>query len=141
MGKILEIISELKIRLAGLKIADHIRVGFSVMAVMIVGYAAADTAMNVSRMEIPKRPEAKAAARSSVGAAQPADYNIIMDRNYFGSSSKPVAGDLKYKSDYSGSSGSPSTAQLDLLGTIADESGRGYAIIEERDKKSRACSR
>ena len=27
------------------------------------------------------------------------------------------------------------TLQLDLYGTIAGEDGRGYAIIEERDKK------
>ncbi len=119
MSKILEIISELKIRMAGLKIAGHIRIGFTVMAVMIVGYAAADTAMNVSRMEIPKRPEAKAAApRSSENAAVAgqADYKIITERNYFGSCSKPVAGVLKYNSDYFEKYGSPSTLQLELLG-------------------------
>ncbi len=139
MDKISDIISILQGRLNGLNLADHIRVGFTVLAVIIVGYAAADTAMSLSRMEIQKRPESKSAApRSPASAAPagPADYNIITERNYFGSSSKPVAaGDLKFKTDYLGTPGGSSTLQLELLGTIAGEDGRGYAIIEERDKK------
>ncbi len=140
MGKIFSIISGLKDRLAGLGLTSHIRIGFTVAAVLIIGYAAADTAINVGRMDIRKRPapENSTAPRSQGNAApgQPAAYDIITERNYFGSSSKPVAaGDFKYKSDYMGS---PSTLQLELMGTIAGKDGRGYAIIEEWDKKKQS---
>jgi type II secretion system protein C len=131
-------ISMIKGRLAGLNLLSHIRIGFTALAVAVIGYALADTAITLSRMEVPKRPEANAAAPrnpANAAAAGPADYSIITERNYFGSSAKPVAaGDLKFKADY-GSQGGSATLQLDLLGTIADNSGRGYAIIEERDKK------
>jgi len=139
VDRIFNLISQLKDRLAVLKLADHIRTGFTALAVIIIGYAAADTAMTLSRMEIPKRPEAKAAApRGSGNAAMAgaADYGIITERNYFGSSTRPAAaGDLKFTADFSGSSGGSSTLPLELLGTIAGRNGRGYAIIEERDKK------
>lgn len=138
MGRISDIISGLKDRLAGLGLAGHIRTGATVLAVIIAGYAAADTAMNLSRMEIPKRPETGAAApRSPAGAAPagPADYSVVTERNYFGSSSKPVAaGELTFRTDYGGGQAG-SSLPLDLLGTIAGWNGRGYAIIEERDKK------
>lgn len=134
-------ISGFKDRLAGLGLSGHIRTGATVMAVIIAGYAAADTAVNLSRMEIPQRPGAgpagPAAPLSPAGAvpAGTADYSIVTERNYFGSSSKPAAaGDVKLSPDYGGGRGS-SSLPLDLLGTIAGRNGRGYAIIEERDKK------
>lgn len=141
MGKLTDILLKLKVRLAGHNIADHIRIGSTVLAVIIAGYAAADTVLNLSRMEIAKRPEAKSAAprsASSADPAGPADYSVITERNYFGSSSKPVAaGDLKFKADFygQGGQGGSSTLPLELLGTIAGDDGRGYAVIEERDKK------
>lgn len=140
MDKISDMISGFKRRLAGLNLAGHIRIGSTIAAVIIAGYAAADTAVTLSRMGIPQRPEARAAApRTAANAAPagPADYNVITERNYFGSSSKPVAaGDLKFKADsFGGPAGGGSSLPLDLLGTIAGEDGRGYAIIEERDKK------
>jgi len=97
--------------------------------------------MNVSRMKSRRGPS------KSRGAAQLGKRScgraglitkLLRNANYFGSSSNPVAGDLKYKSDYFEKYGSPSTLQLELLGTIADKSGRGYAIIEERDKKKQS---
>jgi type II secretion system protein C len=138
VGRISDIISNLKDRLAGLNLACHVRTGSTIMAVIIAGYAAADTAVNLTRMEIPQRPEAGSAAprsRASAAPAEPADYSIIAERNYFGSSSKPAAaGDWKYRADYGGGQGG-SSLPLDLLGTVAGRNGRGYAIIEERDKK------
>lgn len=140
MGRFFSSISEIRDRVAGLGLVNHIRIGFTVAAVLISGYAAADIAVKLSSMDIQQRPGIKAPAQrnSPPGQAGPADYSIITERNYFGSSSKPVATDFKYKSDYLGS---PSTLQLELLGTIAGKNGRGYAIIEERDQKKQRLFR
>ncbi len=138
MDKIFSIISELKDRLAGPGRANHIRIGSTIAAFLIVGYAAADTAISLGRMDIPQSPAPAAAPHNPgnpVPGQAPADYSIIMERNYFGSSSKPVSGDYNYKPDYAAGSANQSGLPLDLLGTIAGKNGRGYAIIEERDRK------
>jgi type II secretion system protein C len=141
-----DIISGIRQRFAGLIAAGHIRTGLTVAAVLAVGYAAADTAVNLSRTEIPKRPAPQSEARSpgNAAAAQPgtADYGIITERNYFGSSSTPAAaGDLKFKPDYNGNASNGSSLHLELLGTVAGRGGRGYAVIEERDRKKQGLFR
>lgn len=146
MRGISDIISGLRERLSGLAAAGHIRTGFTVAAVLAVGYAAADTAVNISRTGIPQRPAPPSESRgpANAAAAQPgtADYSIITERNYFGSSSTPAAaGDIKFRPDYSGNASSSSTLQLELLGTVAGRGGRGYAIIEERDRKKQGLFR
>lgn len=57
-------------------------------------------------------------------------YAVIVERNLFRTTDRPVVVDQMDPNFLEAT-----TLQLDLYGTIAGEDGKGYAIIEERDKK------
>ena len=57
-------------------------------------------------------------------------YAVIVERNLFRTADRPIVVDLMDPNSLEAT-----TLQLDLYGTIAGDDGKGYAIIEERDKK------
>jgi general secretion pathway protein C len=57
-------------------------------------------------------------------------YAVIVERNLFRTTDRPIVVDQTDPNSLEATA-----LQLDLYGTIAGEGGRGYAIIEERDKK------
>jgi general secretion pathway protein C len=57
-------------------------------------------------------------------------YAVIVERNLFRTTDRPIVVDQMDPNFLEAT-----TLQLDLYGTIAGEDGKGYAIIEERDKK------
>jgi len=139
MDKMLRVISDIKDWFRELNVKDHFRTVFTVLAVASVAYAAADTAVNVSRLVIPgPRPQGKSPQREQAAAARAGAgaYNGIIERNMFGSSMKPsLSGSAQSASDYTGAQ---TSLHLELLGTIADRQGQGYAIIEEKDRKKQS---
>ena len=81
----------------------------------------------------PRRAEQQVAS-STPGAEEARDplesYSIIVERNLFRTTDRPIAADQTDPNSLEATA-----LQLDLYGTIAGEDGKGYAIIEERDKK------
>jgi general secretion pathway protein C len=57
-------------------------------------------------------------------------YAVIVERNLFRTTDRPIVVDQMDPNFLEAT-----TLQLDLYGTIAGEDGKGYAVIEERDKK------
>lgn len=134
VDKIISFLTEFGERVAELELAGHIRLAFTLLAAAAVLYAAVDTALGITRLDIRKPPEKKPAARAAVAEqAGPEEYRAIIERNIFASSMTPSSsGVSRSPSDYAGE---PTTVNAELMGTIAGRDGYGYAIIEEKDKK------
>jgi general secretion pathway protein C len=81
----------------------------------------------------PPAPEPQAAAGTPAAdmTKDPLEaYAVIVERNLFRTTDRPIVVDQTDPNSLEATA-----LQLDLYGTIAGEGGRGYAIIEERDKK------
>jgi len=103
-------------------------------AIAVVLYLAVDIAYLILELSAPPAetrqqeapgPAAADAARDPVEA-----YAVIVERNLFRTTDRPIVADAMDPGMLETTS-----LPLDLYGTIAGEDGRGYAIIEERDKK------
>ncbi len=103
-------------------------------AIAVVLYLAVDIAYLILELSAPPAetrqqeapgPAAADAARDPVEA-----YAVIVERNLFRTTDRPIVADAMDPGMLEATS-----LPLDLYGTIAGEDGRGYAIIEERDKK------
>lgn len=77
--------------------------------------------------------EKEDAARGVGEVPKPAlgDFRVIWERNLFGTVAK--AGEDRREIDVAGLK--PTRLNLALLGTVADDTGGGFAVIEEKDKK------
>jgi general secretion pathway protein C len=104
------------------------------IAISVIVYLAVDIAYRVMELNTAPAPAEQQVASSAPGAEAARDplesYNIIMERNLFRTTDRPVASDQMDPNSLEATA-----LQLDLYGTIAGEDGKGYAIIEERDKK------
>jgi general secretion pathway protein C len=104
------------------------------IAISVIVYLAVDIAYRVMELNTAPAPTEQQIASSAPGAEAARDplesYNIIMERNLFRTTDRPVASDQMDPNSLEATA-----LQLDLYGTIAGEDGKGYAIIEERDKK------
>jgi type II secretion system protein C len=104
------------------------------VAISVVVYLAVDIAYRVMELNTAPAPPEQRAASSAPGAEAAKDplesYTIIMERNLFRTTDRPIASDQMDPNSLEATA-----LQLDLYGTIAGEDGKGYAIIEERDKK------
>jgi|WetSurMetagenome_2_1015567.scaffolds.fasta_scaffold20118_2 general secretion pathway protein C len=102
--------------------------------ISVIVYLAVDIGYRVMELNTaPAPPEQQVAsnAPSTEAARDPLEsYNIIMERNLFRTADRPIATDQMDPSSLEATA-----LQLDLYGTIAGQDGKGYAIIEERDKK------
>ena len=103
-------------------------------AIAVVLYLVVDIAYLILELSAPPAetrqqeapgPAAADAARDPVEA-----YAVIVERNLFRTTDRPIVADAMDPGMLETTS-----LPLDLYGTIAGEDGRGYAIIEERDKK------
>lgn len=101
---------------------------FSGLAVDI-GYKVIFTGVPVSAVTREKGD----AARGAGEVPRPAlgDFRVIWERNLFGTVAK--AGEDRREIDVAGLK--PTRLNLSLLGTVADDTGGGFAVIEEKDKK------
>jgi general secretion pathway protein C len=104
------------------------------LVIAVVVYLAVDIAYRVIELNTPPpapEPQAAAGAPAADMTKDPLEaYAVIVDRNLFRTTDRPIAVDQMDPNSLEAT-----TLQLDLYGTIAGEDGRGYAIIEERDKK------
>ncbi len=104
------------------------------VAISVIVYLAVDIAYRVVELNTAPAPPEQQVAASAPGAEEARDplesYSIIMERNLFRTTDRPIAADLTDPNSLEATA-----LQLDLYGTIAGEDGKGYAIIEERDKK------
>ncbi len=102
--------------------------------ISVIVYLAVDIAYRVIELNTVPPPTEQQVASSTPGtdtAAEPIEsYDIITERNLFRTTDRPIATDLTDPNSLEATA-----LQLDLYGTIAGEDGKGYAIIEERDKK------
>ncbi len=138
MKQILAKIYSFKDNLPEFSLNNRFQVTVTVLAALAIAYAGVDTSISLSRLTVRKNvADHKPAQRgSAVQTKQPAaseSYEVIVQKNLFGSSSKPISagfGDAVFAA--------PTTLQLELLGTIAGKNNYGYAIIEERDKKKQS---
>jgi len=104
------------------------------LAITVIVYFAVDIAYRLIELNTPApepEPQAPAAAPAADMTKDPLEaYAVIVERNLFRTTDRPVAVDQMDPNSLEAT-----TLQLDLYGTIAGEDGKGYAIIEERDKK------
>ncbi|HEX7503713.1 MAG TPA: type II secretion system protein N [Syntrophales bacterium] len=102
--------------------------------ISVIVYLAVDIAYRVIELNTAPPPPEQQVASSTPGtdtATEPIEsYDIITERNLFRTTDRPIATDLTDPNSLEATA-----LQLDLYGTIAGEDGKGYAIIEERDKK------
>jgi len=102
--------------------------------IAVVLYLAVDIAYRVLEITTSPPETSEQAAAGSQEADTTKDpfeaYAVIVERNLFRTTDRPIVVDQT-------DPGFLETANLplDLYGTIAGQDGRGYAIIEERDKK------
>ena len=107
---------------------------FTLLVIAVVVFFVVDIAYRIVEMNAPT-PEPQEAAQTgapvAVAAKDPIEaYGVIVERNLFRTTDKPLVADQSDPNSLEATS-----LQLDLYGTIAGEDGKGYAIIEERDKK------
>lgn len=106
----------------------------TLLVIAVVVYLVVDIAYRVVELNAPPpEPQQQAAAGplSAETAKDPLEaYGVIVERNLFRTTDKPIVVDQSDPNSLEATS-----LQLDLYGTIAGEDGKGYAIIEERDKK------
>lgn len=105
------------------------------LVITVVVYLAVDIAYQVIELNTTPLPPEQQVASSTPDADAVTDplesYSIIVERNPFRTTDRPIA-----TTDQMDPNWLEATAlQLELYGTIAGEDGKGYAIIEERDKK------
>lgn len=104
------------------------------LVIAVVVYLAVDIAYRLIEWNSPApepEPQAPAAAPVADMTKDPLEaYAVIVERNLFRTTDRPIAVDQMDPNSLEAT-----TLQLDLYGTIAGEDGKGYAIIEERDKK------
>lgn len=104
------------------------------LVITVIVYFAVDIAYRLIELNTPApepEPQAPAAAPAADMTKDPLEaYAVIVERNLFRTTDRPVAVDQMDPNSLEAT-----TLQLDLYGTIAGEDGKGYAIIEERDKK------
>ncbi len=101
----------------------------TVVVFLVVDIASRIIAMNTSPPES-DRQTATGAPDREMAKAPLETYGIIITRNLFRTTDRPIAMD-----PMDANSLEATALQLELYGTVAGEDGRGYAIIEEKDKK------
>jgi len=104
------------------------------LVIAVVVYLFVDIAYRLIELNTsPPAPEPQAAAGAPAAdmTKDPLEaYAVIVERNLFRTTDQPIVVDQTDPNSLEATA-----LQLDLYGTIAGEGGRGYAIIEERDKK------
>ncbi len=104
------------------------------LVITVVVYFAVDIAYRLIELSTPApepEPQAAAGAPATDMTKDPLEaYAVIVERNLFRTTDRPIVVDQMDPNSLEAT-----TLQLDLYGTIAGEDGKGYAIIEERDKK------
>lgn len=102
--------------------------------IAVVLYLAVDIAYLVLEINTPPPETPQQAAAGPQAADMTKDpveaYAVIVERNLFRTTDRPLVVDQMDPGMLEAT-----TLPIDLYGTIAGEEGRGYAIIEERDKK------
>ncbi len=105
------------------------------IVITVVVYLVVDIAYQLMELTAEPPPAGEQLAEGTPNAEavpEPLEaYNIIVERNLFRTTDRPIVTADSMDLD----SLEATALQLDLNGTIAGEDGRGYAIIEERDKK------
>ncbi|NPV03918.1 MAG: PDZ domain-containing protein [Syntrophaceae bacterium] len=103
-------------------------------AIAVMLYLVVDIAYLILELSAPAPEPAKqpaAATQTADVSRDPVEaYAVIVERNLFRTADRPIVADAMDPGMLEATS-----LPLDLYGTIAGEDGRGYAIIEERDKK------
>jgi general secretion pathway protein C len=104
------------------------------LVIAVVVYLVVDIAYRLIELNTsPPAPEPQAAAGAPAAdmTKDPLEaYAVIVERNLFRTTDRPIVVDQTDPNSLE-----TTALLLDLYGTIAGEGGRGYAIIEERDKK------
>jgi general secretion pathway protein C len=104
------------------------------LVIAVVVYLVVDIAYRLIELNTPPpapEPQAAAVAPAADMTKDPLEaYAVIVERNLFRTTDRPIVVDQTDPNSLEATA-----LQLDLYGTIAGEGGRGYAIIEERDKK------
>ena len=104
------------------------------LVIAVVVYLVVDIAYRLIELNTPPpapEPQAAAGAPAADMTKDPLEaYAVIVERNLFRTTDRPIVVDQMDPNSLEAT-----TLQLDLYGTIAGDDGRGYAIIEERDKK------
>ncbi|HEX7540357.1 MAG TPA: type II secretion system protein N [Syntrophales bacterium] len=104
------------------------------LVIAVVVYLVVDIAYRLLELNTPPpapEPQAAAGAPAADMTKDPLEaYAVIVERNLFRTTDRPIVVDQTDPNSLEATA-----LQLDLYGTIAGEGGRGYAIIEERDKK------
>ena len=102
--------------------------------IAVVLYLLVDIAYLVLEINTPPPETSKQAAAGAQAADTTKDpleaYAAIVERNLFRTTDRPLVVDQMDPGLLEAT-----TLPIDLYGTIAGEEGRGYAVIEERDKK------
>lgn len=97
-------------------------------------YLLVDIAFLVLEINTPPPETPQQAATGTIAADTTKDpietYAVIVERNLFRTTDRPLVADPMDPGMLE-----VTTLPIDLYGTIAGEEGRGYAVIEERDKK------
>ena len=103
-------------------------------AIAVVLYLIVDISYLILELSAPpaetRQQEAPGPAAADVTKDPVEAYAVIVERNLFRTTDRPIVADAMDPGMLETTS-----LPLDLYGTIAGEDGRGYAIIEERDKK------
>jgi general secretion pathway protein C len=104
------------------------------VGIAVVVYLAVDIAYLILELSTPvpvTENQAAAGPQAEDTTKDPLEaYAVIVERNLLRTTDRPSNVDLTDPGSLEATA-----LQLDLYGTIAGEDGRGYAIIEERDKK------
>jgi len=104
------------------------------LVIAVVVYFVVDIAYRLIELNTPPpapEPQAAVSAPAADMTKDPLEaYAVIVERNLFRTTDRPIVVDQTDPNSLEATA-----LQLDLYGTIAGEGGRGYAIIEERDKK------
>jgi type II secretion system protein C len=104
------------------------------VGIAVVVYLAVDITFLILELSAPPPKVEHQAAAGPQAADMTKDpleaYAVIVERNLFRTADRPIVVDLMDPNSLEAT-----TLQLDLYGTIAGDDGKGYAIIEERDKK------
>lgn len=103
--------------------------GIAVVLYLVVDIAYLVLEINTPPPETPQ--QATAGPQAADMTKDPVEaYAVIVERNLFRTTDRPLVVDQMDPNFLEAT-----TLQIDLYGTIAGEEGRGYAVIEERDKK------
>jgi len=104
------------------------------LVIAVVVYLAVDIAYRLIELNTPPpapEPQAAAGAPAADMTKDPLEaYAVIVERNLFRTTDRSIVVDQMDPNSLEATA-----LQLDLYGTVAGEGGKGYAIIEEKDKK------